>query len=271
MRFHLLAVALASVLLPGCSSNWRTYQDETGCPPEPFFSDADGDQWGDPSDSGFYACTQLPATARNNRDCDDANDQITGRTGSMCPDQLAHPEGGDPADVIGVIDGSEFVFVRGGADLVWPTAAEDACGPWGWGGCTASSPECGHLATIDSEAQLQALLDALPTGMPWAGWVGFHASDHTWAYRDRDSAWVEDDAGLAALRTICDAGRSYDPDLPYLALVVDAAGNWCLGTPEEAGAGLEDPPYLPLYGHFLCERPIPDPDDYALAELPDSR
>jgi hypothetical protein len=169
-----------------------------------------------------------------------------------------------------VIDGSEFVIVHADTDLVWPAAAEDACGPWGWGGCTVSSLECGHLATIDSEPQLQTLLDALPSGTAWAGWVGFRASGHTWGYRDHGGDWADDDPGIAALNQLCDPGRSYDPDLLYLALVVDSVGEWCLGTPEEAGVGADGPGYLPLYGHFICERPIPDPEDYALEELPDT-
>lgn len=275
MRIGLLLVTAA--LLPACSSNWKAYGIDTACVPELYFQDGDGDLWGDPADTGEESCTPPADSARNNRDCDDSNDQITGRTGSICPEHLVNHDAADPTDVTdftAVIDGSEFIIVHADTDLVWPAAAEDACGPWGWGGCVGEAEECGHLATVESQPQLNGLIDELPAGHAFAGWVGF-GYDHAaatvtweWGYQDA-TGWQDDDAGIAALRRFCDSSRDYTTaETPYLALVVDASGNWCLGTPDEADMGSGDPPYLPLYAHFICERPIPDPDAFALEKLP---
>ncbi|MBW2253318.1 MAG: hypothetical protein JRI25_01820 [Deltaproteobacteria bacterium] len=270
MRIGLLFVVAA--MLPACGSNWKAYGIDTACERELYFTDSDGDLWGDPEAAGEESCTPPPGTARNNRDCDDDDaPEITGRTGSLCPEHLVHHDASDPSDLTeftALIDGSEFIVVHADTDLVWPAAAEDACGPWGWGGCVGEADECGHLATVESQPQLNALIDALPSGQAYAGWVGFHPTDHTWGYRDSTGAWIDDDAEIAALQRLCDTSRTYDPGTLYLALVVDAAGDWCLGTPEEANPGVGDPAYLPLYGHFICERPIPDPDQFALEELP---
>jgi hypothetical protein len=279
VRIGLLLVT--AVLLPACGSTWKAYGIDTACVDELYFEDGDGDLWGDPADAGQESCVPPTGTVRNNRDCDDSNDQITGRTGSLCPEHLVHHDASDPSDLTdfaAVRGASEFIIVHAETDLVWPAAAEDACGPWGWGGCTEGTPdECGHLATVEGQPQLNSLLDALPSGDVFAGWVGFGfdveeeegAGDENWGYRDSAGDWHDDDAGIAALRRLCDPTRDYSTTgTTYLALVVDSAGDWCLGTPDEADLGSGDPPYLPLYGHFICERPIPDPDEFALEELP---
>jgi hypothetical protein len=47
-----------------------------------------------------------------------------------------------------------------------------------------------------------------------------------------------------------------------LALVLNSAGAWCLGLPYEA-TGDPEGDYGPDRGHFICERPAPDPAAYA--------
>jgi len=292
-RERTLRIAWTLVLplaVAGCSSNWQAYQIDTECQKVPYFTDADGDGWGDPADPGTLACTGGPSSARNNRDCNDNTDEqgasITGRIGALCPDQLVAQSGA--TQFAPVISGSEFVAVDGDTSLVWADAAAEACGTYGWGG---------HLATFRDASQLKTVLAGLGSQDVYAGWVGYSpvvyqtcGSDSQspcdrWGSYDENGKWVEDTSAGTFQVPLCacvapDADPAtcadkYTADLGYLALIRHRAGgstasedNWCLGTPDEADVGDATPQYSRLYGHFICGRAIPDPLDYSLAQLP---
>ena len=245
-------------LLGGCISDWDAYGiPEDELPENLFFADADGDGWGDPDDPGQLAEEQPADTARNNRDCDDGDAAVTGRTGVICPQQLLEVTAFAPI----ATGGSEFIVVRAPTDLVSAGFSDDACGPFGWGG---------RLATFTSDAELKTVLAALESEHAWAGYVGFAPQTDAWGHHG-DDAWVADSTGMnVPASRFCSPRATYAEDLGYLALVRDGNGgdfdadDWCLGTPDEAGEGFGQ-----LYGHFVCERPIPDAAQYALGPTPE--
>lgn len=288
MRSGSLLLLAATAALTGCDSSWDYYNVPTGCSLELFFADGDGDLWGDPATDPQLECTPpVGFEATNDRDCDDGDALVTGRIGSICPDQLAF----DPDNVgatttyTGKIFGqSEFVVVQPPTVEVWPAAAEDACGPYGWGGVTPRPAQGvtdlteGHLATISTQANLSEMLaDADDV---YAAWVGFRpangspAWDAGWGYYDSTGTWIAASEGISLPFCNCvpataDADTCADvyetTNIRYLAVVNKYGGNGarCLGTPDEALSGdMSDPDYATLYGHFICERPIPEPEDY---------
>ncbi len=250
--------------LSGCQFNWSA-EVETGCPElRTWYRDQDGDQWGTAAES-IEACEpENEFTARNDRDCDDDNEAITGRTGSICPPQLVLDTSGAtppaPADVTGVrIGSSEVVVVHAGTERVWAKAAEDACGEIGWGG---------RLASLSDDTSITQLLSALPAGTDeWAGFVGaeFNTASGQWRWSTGETiaegrlcSRNEDNTANAA---------DYDPAIEFLALIKQQGGaDWCLGTPDEAyDAGCSGADcYTERFAHFACEREPPNPDLYAL-------
>jgi len=280
------ALTIATALgLTGCVNNWNHYGIPDGCEKVLAFADNDGDQWGDPADPGEVVCLPLESgSVRNNRDCDDTSAAVTGRVGSLCPDELVSTA----TDFIQTQAGNEFVLVHPDTDVVWAGAAEQACGPFGWGGKydfedDASDVARPGLATFRDRGQLETVLGTVPTGNIYAGFVGFHPTLHQWGAYDDAGVWVKEVDGGDFAVSLCNClgddvdldtcDDRYTEDLGYLALIRDAGhtadgGDWCLGTPEEAlpetipdGA----PDYDLLEGHFICEREAPNPGDWALA------
>lgn len=286
------ALTIAATLsLAGCVNSWQYYGIPDGCERVLAFADLDNDGWGDNAAEGEVVCLPLASgSVRNNRDCDDDDVTVTGRVGSLCPGELVS----DETDFTPTTVGSEFVVVHPDTEVVWAGAAEQACGPFGWGGKFDYADDADDvarpgLATFRDRGQLETVLGSLPeaTGTIFAGFVGFHPTLHQWGAYDDAGVWVEEVDGGDFAVSLCnclgpDANATtcadrYVEDLGYLALIRDAGhtadgGDWCLGTPEEA---LPDPiptgapDYDLLNGHFICERAIPDPNDWALA-VPES-
>lgn len=283
-----LVILGSLALLGGCISDWEAHGIPSGDLPENlYFADEDGDGWGDPADPGAPASEPPAQSARNNRDCDDTDAGVTGRTGVICPEQLVAFEEASTKFAPVATGGSEFVLVRAPTEVAWAGLAESACGPNGWGG---------RLATFTSEAELETVLagldpavtespadDALDDQRVWAGYVGFAPQGDAWGHRDEadPGTWVEDTSGMSVVASrFCSPRETYTEDLAYLALVRDGApddgafdpDSWCLGTPDEALPATigDEPDYGLLYGHFICERPIPDATLYEVGEPPQS-
>lgn len=245
------------MLLAGCGYHWDLPEGaiDTGCTTAPFFVDADGDGWGDPSSTAQMLCQgdeELQYTARNARDCDDADKLVTGRVGSICPDSLVSGGTSYAGDIYG---GSEFVIVHADTALVWPAYADDACSPWGWGGA---------LATFGGQDDLDTVKAAVADLPVWAGYVG--------VIPDGAGGWAWADGSGLDLDAIgpCDAefpdSTDVDDARQWLALVKRGDNDWCLGTPDAALDFVEDAASAPAYGaddgHFVCERAIPDAAAY---------
>jgi hypothetical protein len=227
------------VLLAACESSWEVVSggDCWDCISErPFFLDADGDGWGELGSTGLLLVQPDVAsgfTSFNNRDCDDADADVTGLIGSICPERLTL--GG--ADYTGIVYETELVAVHAESALVTGAAAADACGPWGWGG---------GLALLADTTDLALLGDALGAEPEWTGWVG--------AVADGGGGWIwEDGRAFGAPFRLCD-GTSGSEDGDRLALVKQGGG-WCFGVPESGEA------------HLVCERELPVPWHYAMDDV----
>lgn len=258
MHAKIALISGGLILAAACSSNWQSYGIDTACQEQLWFVDADADGWGSPDIEGVLACTGGDTDAnplvRNDRDCDDAEALVTGRSGSICPDQLV--AGADPTEFTPSIIGNEFIAVHESTPVVWPGAGADSCGPLGWGG---------SLATFGTIGTLEGVLDSVPD--VWAGWVGYSPTEAAWGHYDLDGTWV---AATTQLNVdLCDDNADYS-QLPYLALVTDGPGalDYCLGSPLDL-EGTTTAAYEQLYAHFICERTAPNRDDYALAPITD--
>lgn len=263
----------------------------------PFFPDADGDGWGEPGSEA----TMLPQadqaaglTATNRRDCDDSDPAVTGKIGPACPGDLV--EG--TVSVTGVRFGaSEYVVVYGAETaVVRHVAAETACRAWGGSRELDGVSLEGHLATLAEVQELNAVQDELRAssvgvgefagfvGIVWQGATALADPQASWVWSDGSTAAVDADTPwcfgeppspfdyydhfLPAVQAHVDGLQSQLPDL-RLALVWDAAaapsGEWCLGLPDDAAPAQYSAPE----GHFICERPAPDPEAYAVTALPE--
>lgn len=255
-----LCLFLSPLLAAGCFSTWELQNAEQVDACERwYFFDGDGDGWGDRSTEPEWSCeanVESQFTSRNNRDCDDATDEITGQTGSICPDNLTI---GDTEYLTPSLGASEFVAVYGLSDTTWGDDAQDSCGPWGWGGslATFSSPE--EAATVSS-----ALDAVLEPGEPYAGFIGIQADGAGWSWAD--------DSGPIPESSFCDGFvpdvDSFDPTWTRIALVRPIGQPWCLGLPEMTGVD-EDEIYGDGFAHFICKRPTPDPTGYEVWTLPE--
>ena len=271
----------------GCRFSWEADVDTDCAEFRTWYRDADGDRWGVVGDSQDACGPSGEYTARNDRDCDDADPAITGRIGSICPDRLvtngAAPDT-DATAVTGVVVGTnEVVVVHGPTSPTYARAAEDACGESGWGG---------GLFALSESSQIVAALDAVPDEATiWAGYVGivfnpdapFPAGSPA---EDQPPAgqWEFIGGGAVPETRLCSFdgafgadARDYDPALGFLALVKDkppleangSSSDFCFGTPDEAipldgctGAGRTC--YEERFGHFMCARPEAAPGPYAL-------
>lgn len=274
MRLWLVAMSLLAAV--GCSSKWTLITD-TDVPASKllYYLDADGDGWGvgEPTELVEGGDPANKLTARNGRDCDDTTQEatrITGRVGSVCPNQFG--TGGGPAvQYVGLASTNEFVATYGTTEQVFPGYAESVCGLSGWGG---------GVATLD-DSQLGALKTsvqaAVGSGGTWAGWVGVVASadGNTWEWEthpgnpdvwDGDAAsdtivgigFCTEDDGVPDGQTPTIPATStwrYAPSPARLALVYNGT-KWCLGSPTSLEGGER------LRAHFVCERPAPDKSVY---------
>jgi hypothetical protein len=268
LRLSLSVLALS--MFAGCGYGWAPNQIiDTEVSKLPYFPDADDDGWGDASSAGSLLNEGGNAefSVQNNRDCDDGNPDVTGLVGSLCPDQLATEE------VPLRYGESEYVVTTGPvtADApesgqVWGTYADDACGPTGWGG---------SLAQIDDTVELSTITDAVSDRPYWAGWIGI-VSDGSGGWKWA-SGGTFDFGQLGGFCVGTDGPASPDdPGRPYLALVKrQATGSFCLGYPEDQFTNPADHYSNPAElaeihnnAYFVCERPAPNPADYARYHLP---
>ena len=265
-------------LVAACGNYWVLDESlPSPCEKRLFFTDTDGDGWGDPYGVVEERCNgdvERQLTATNGRDCDDSVAGITGRVGSVCPNQLAQ---GDAVELTGVVYGDrEFLVVHGGAaPEFYGNVVQHKCRAWGGGVQTAGQDTettdddtwepAGDLATFasrDEWDQVQIAIDrALDestaewpvfagfVGVGWSGdvsreWVG------SWDWLDGD------EQSSFSLESIpyCDEqptpgdilpkmtpedplhGPTFEQQLPKwrLSLVKPYGSDWCWGLPSAA-------------------------------------
>jgi hypothetical protein len=279
----------------GCVSYWDLRRGEElpyGCTGELlWFPDADADEWGDPGTSGEPSCgpiTDQGRTASNALDCDDSDPGITGRVGSICPDQMAFLQGGTPC-VEGIqVGNSELVATCGGSPPVFPDPAAADCGHWSsWDtslGSDAPQPINLGLAALETEPESNAVTTWLAeAGEPRAVWV-----DLRWVGSIESGTWQWPDGTAPTWIPACGAQEPVPADFfPHLvagtpegdatlqdslryvrlALIFDGT-SWCRGVPPEAYDEATDTTFAAA--HALCERPRPVLADYAVEPDADS-
>ena len=277
-------------VLVGCGSNWNIAPGDElviDCLDERlYFLDVDQDGWGDPATIGVLQCEpDGDVTATNQRDCDDGDPSITGRVGAICPAELVSSDG-DVQVGATVAGEGEFVWVFGGTPTRTYQESLDACQKWaqhpfplndnGQFGLATFDPSTNSLNEVQ-QAIVQGLVDAGGDDT-FASWIGVSWSGDletgAWSWEDDSSDGLIEDIGFCA----GDAPRPEDffPNLNIddqdhkeiisqelerlrLALVLNDAGDWCLGLPSDAGA---DAGYELTRAHMLCERPPADPGEY---------
>lgn len=254
-RFSLLST-VGALSLGGCASVWVPDQAiDTDEVPVAFFLDDDGDGWGTGPGAMMIGGDEASGfTARNDRDCDDTNPSNTGQVGATCPTDLG-------ADVEPLVFGttSEFVVVRGASEPVTAEFAARACGPNGWGG---------GLAAFDSTDEVAQIAAAVSASADWVGWIDAVVTagadtpspdDDTWGW-DQSSA-IPGTLDLSAIG-FCDASPAAPKDgaQRHLALLRDGSGV-CLGLPE---GEVDGETRTLTEAQFVCERPVPNQEDYVL-------
>lgn len=271
--FRLIILLPVLGITAGCSYYWDLRQSiETGCVDSlAFYMDADDDGWGDAADFilDCHGDSESGYTAQNARDCDDTDERVTARVGSVCPVHLV--AGG--ADYAGVTYGdSEYVAVLSGSTLVRATEAEAACGPWGWGGQLASFEDLTELTAVEGA------LDQFDVA-PYAGFInaGWDIKTNGWMWLDGSELSFESEGWcLGITPTLEEYEPNLDPkDFDYeetvanirISLVKRDAG-WCYGSPDQSlplGYTKKDgyDEYSLKDGHFICERTAPNPSDYS--------
>lgn len=273
---------LPALLLPisalvGCHSDFLpAVQLPDDCDRSWYFEDRDGDGWGAADGNAQWLCAaddsaELQLTARNNLDCDDQVDDVTGRIAAICPDQLV------PGGAAGFgfrASGAEFVSVLPTLDyshvdvvdaevtpLMWPDGAASACGSTGWGGGLATFANLTELTTVTDE------IDAIVGDDGYAAWVGLVPEGTGWRWEDAAAG-----EGLQVTEVgFCDPFDAPDPTQvdrdPGLrvALVKPPGGDWCFGFPDQANE-LDAAEGTFLYdrrsANFVCEREPPQASDF---------
>ncbi|MFT4621777.1 MAG: hypothetical protein ACI8PZ_000429 [Myxococcota bacterium] len=280
--------------LAACGSNWNIgLNDElvVDCLDERFYYlDVDGDGWGDPATTGRQRCEpEGDLTATNQRDCDDDDASITGRVGAICPGQLvASADGSDVEFGAAVAGEGEFVWVYGSTPTRTYQEARDACEKWAQHPFPANDNAQFGLATFDpstdsltevQQAIVESIIDT-PGGGTFAAWIGVQwegdLESGGWSWEDDSSDGLIDDLGFCtgeAVRPEDFFPNMYinDPehrelildelDQLRLALILNDAGGWCLGLPDQIG-GDGGNGYSLTRAHLLCERPPADPSEY---------
>ena len=119
----------------GCSKYVTEKELPTGCAEKTYYLDDDEDGWGDAA-SGSYCAPEGKYTALNQLDCDDKNRLVTGKVGSICPENLVQRDvavANTKPDAGQIVGGREYVAVIDSV-LSGSESAAIACGETGWGG-----------------------------------------------------------------------------------------------------------------------------------------
>lgn len=190
------------VLLAGCGNFWKLDPALEGECRETFrfFTDVDGDGWGDPEGLAQDLCAgdaSRSLTALNGLDCDDGDPLLSGGgLGSVCPTGLVAAENGSTVALAAAwSQDSEFVAVFGGASRLSASLAETACGWWG-SGDTVGEGFVGfgdaHLAILSDSTVRVAVQDAVDAspglsgdfeafvGIRWEGGLLGEGLDASW-------------------------------------------------------------------------------------------
>jgi hypothetical protein len=274
-----LPLLAGAVGLAGCVSDFRPkFVLPSDCDRQLFFTDADGDGWGDP-DGAFEALCQADPeaslTARNNLDCDDGDPVNTGRIGTLCPANLV--PGGSAFKVLAV-SGREAVAVlpsdrfQGGGEttpLKWANGAAQACGPTGWGG---------GLVTFANLTEFAAVTDAIAADMPdsgyYAAWVGLvpSADQRAWVWDGREGGLNLAEVGFCNPDDMPDPADTSHADRRLAVIRRAHTTRWCFGYPSDANpstigdGGVE---YTRLDAHFICGRATPQAAAYPIDRPPE--
>lgn len=256
MRRVVIAAGLG--LATGCGASWGVRDVDLGvvdCRLKPWFADADADGWGEPGEPVWSCEAEADSafTARNDRDCDDADAQVTARLGDGCPVELLPGLEGGISGWVGAE--VELIATFGAAPLTSGLQAEAACAHWG-----------GELATPANPTELAALQALVDTAVPegdWAGFLGVAWDGEVWAWTDSGLPFEAIGLCDGDLPVVTDLeGEVWESQpLGRLALV-RAGGGWCLGAPGFAPDLLA--PGEVDAGWLVCERPKPVPEDYKI-------
>lgn len=254
------------VVFGGCSNYVTEKQLPTGCVEQTFYLDADQDGWGSMEAESKESCTPILEenyTARNPLDCDDSTNLVTGKVGSVCPQNVV---AGDNKYAGQVIGNREYVAIVG-STLSGSESAVGSCGQVGWGGRWDESVQGGLAVFPNMQGmfrvinQIDELLKSDGTEQSqYAAWVGVEYKDGAWTF-SRDSGDFEpSDMGFCG-------GTVPDPDAfnggpAQLALVRKfGSGDWCFGRPSDANPDSPETGslvYTNWSANFICERPRPD-------------
>jgi len=280
-RLSILSVVAALVGGAGCHSDYRsTVTLPEDCDRQFFFEDVDGDGWGDPEGAYELRCQADEAnnlTARNNLDCDDADDGVTGRTAAICPDELVAGGaaylafGASGAEIAAVLPTDDFSHIGSNTvettDLIWPDGGESACGEVGWGGGLATFANLTELTEVTDE------LDEIVGGDFYAAWVGLVPNDDNTAFvwDGVDGAGLDiNEVGICNPDDKPDATDTQDPGR-RMALVKREGQPWCFGFPSDANPATVSPgvfQYTRREANFICERSPPRAADFAIDRDP---
>ncbi len=228
MRLVHMALVLGPVGLGGCGSTWNIEGNIDGLLRDWFYLDSDADGWGDPeTEPQLLSEADLTGgfTSLNDRDCDAADDQVTGRIGALCPDGISG--GGDYAGV-SYPGASEYATTHGaGAPATRSVLASGDCAMWGAPIDTediVASP--GQLATMQTVGELDPLLPIVQADAVYAAWVGV-----VWEYTDTIAVTADSDAGTvdAAVAEIETGDWAWEDGSD--ANSIRQAFSWCTGAP----------------------------------------
>lgn len=271
-------ITATASLLSGCGSYWDLREGEqlaVGCAERlNYYIDEDGDGWGRPDSAPTPACgpdAEAKLTASNAKDCDELDRLVTGKTGAICPADIA----GGSEQVAGQIVGqSEFVATYGTSPVLHYAQAVSDCTMWA-GGPTPETPEGAHygLARLETANEYNAVIDWLSTlgDAPMSVWVDLVWSGDLesgqWQWSDgTDPTYVPPCGGVEPspadlypnlVLGLPEADATLESHLPTMRLALVRDGeDWCRGVPDvfdADGAG----PYAPREAHLVCERYTP--------------
>jgi hypothetical protein len=276
-----LPLLMGTTVLSACLSDFRPrFRLPSDCEAVLYFEDRDGDGWG--AIDGLFQETCEPdperfLTSRNNFDCDDEDERITGRTATLCPQNLV--TGGSAfkqfvaagKEIAAVLPSDGYAHVSD-PDIVptaavWPAAASQACGSLGWGG---------NLLVVSNQTELGAVTSAIdaelgPSGH-YAAWIAVvpNESETQWVWEGVASGMPLATIGFCDPGNIPDPADSTNPDR-RLALVRRASGAWCIGLPSDANPAApaeRDVVYGVNEAHLVCARTAPRAIDYVVRSAP---
>jgi len=240
------------------------------CVEKPYFFDDDGDGWGIEDDAHPRQLRCQPDldagfVSRNARDCDDNDDQVTGMVGAICPQDMTI---GDTT-FVGFVGGeSEYIAVLDPTPASFPFEASSSCEFWGyWDENDSAGAWLATFNSLNEVSELQTLVEEAGHET-YAAFLGIDHDGSAWGWQDDASLSLTD---ISPCGGVLPDVNDVD-DYQQLALVrPEGGGEWCLGTPADAGSyahdeipetGLSPDYYAPLYGHYICERPLPDSEAF---------